>query len=219
MRHRRRTSTRSMTIKKSVRSKKSPFPKKSNTLAGIFKLVASLIVIAGLLYVSYNYVWPLVKEKLPAFDELTSKKSSVPTRVDSKPQLPAENQTVSEANNPPPGEPQTFLPDIQVEILNGCGQQGIAKTLAEKLMSLKYDVVNTGNYLRKGKPFFEVKKTRIINQVDSDKTRAKAKTLARQIGLPEESVESIPNPNPIADITIIIGQDFNSLKIFKGKAE
>lgn len=172
---------------------------------------------AGLLYAGYVYVWPGVKTKLPAFGKLTQPESNSEPGVDSSPQFPADESTPGSTTEESIKQSETFLPTIQVEILNGCGQQGIAKTLADRLMALKYDVVNTGNYLRNGKAFFDVKKTRIIDQVNSEKTREKAKQLAQQLGLSEQQVESIPNPNPIADITIIIGQDFDQLKIFKRK--
>lgn len=171
----------------------------------------------GLLYAGYVYLWPALKSKLPALEKVTQVENNADKGTETRPKLPADEQSSTTEETVQQGE--TYLPNIQVEILNGCGEQGIAKTLADRLMALKYDVVNTGNYLKNGKPFFEVKKTRIIDQVNSEKTKEKAKQLAKQMGLSEDQVESIPNPNPIADITIIIGQDFEQLKIFKGNSE
>ena len=115
-------------------------------------------------------------------------------------------------------EPQnTFMKATQVEILNGCGQQGVAKILADKLKALKYDVVNTGNYLKRGKPYFKVSKTKMIDQLNTKKSRKKCLELAKTIGLSPKQVQSYSNPNPIADITIVIGQDYKKLPIFQRK--
>ncbi len=217
MRHRRRTSTQSISKKKSVQKRRGTFPKKSKSYAGSLKFLISLIVVAGLLYAGYVYVWPVLKTKLPAFEKLMKTEQNTPENTEDLPQFPVEEQSSAAITDETSAQGETYLPSIQVEILNGCGQQGIAKSLADRLMALRYDVVNTGNYLKNGKPFFEVKKTRIIDQVNSEKTKEKAKELARQMGLSEDLVETITNPNPIADITVIIGQDFNQLKIFKGK--
>lgn len=217
MRHRRRTSTQTISKKKSAQTRRSTFPKKSKSYAGVLKFLTGLIIVVGLLYAGYVYLWPALKSKLPALEKVTQVENNADKGTETRPKLPADEQSSTTEETVQQGE--TYLPNIQVEILNGCGEQGIAKTLADRLMALKYDVVNTGNYLKNGKPFFEVKKTRIIDQVNSEKTKEKAKQLAKQMGLSEDQVESIPNPNPIADITIIIGQDFEQLKIFKGNSE
>ena len=219
MRHRRRTSTQTISKKKSARTQRKTFPKKSKFYSGSLKFLISVLALFGLLYVAYVYLWPAFKTKLPAFDKITQIENNNAEDTEVRPQLPADEQTLSSTPEEPTQQRETYLPSIQVEILNGCGQQGIAKTLADRLMDLKYDVVNTGNYLKNGKPFFEVKKTRIIDQVNSEKTREKAKELAKQMGLSGDQVETIANPNPIADITVIIGKDFEQLKIFKGKSE
>ncbi|MHB2154745.1 LytR C-terminal domain-containing protein [Calditrichota bacterium GD2] len=214
MRHRRRISTQTINRSKTIRVKGRKRPQKSNRAWAFLKNAIFFAVVIGILYLGYIYLLPVVKEKLPALDELSSGVSTPMEKVTERPELPVDKDDAQES---PPAEP--FLPALQVEILNGCGEQGVAKMLSDKLMALNYDVVNTGNYLKKGKPFFEVKKTRIIDQVNSEKTREKAQKLAEQIGISNEQIESFNNPNPIADITIIIGQDFKTLKIFKGKSE
>ncbi len=218
MKHRRRTQTQTIIRKKTARTTNRKHPQKERRLPGFFKAVFILLLLGGVVYLSLQVLWPAVKEKLPALNEITSGQTT--PEESTRPELPTETADSQEESASPQTSPnETFLPAIQVEILNGCGEQGIAKTLSEKLMALNYDVVNTGNYLKKGKPFFEVKKTRIIDQVNSEKTREKAKKLAEQLGISQEQIESFSNPNPIADITIIVGQDFKTLKIFKGKSE
>jgi hypothetical protein len=127
-----------------------------------------------------------------------------------QPALPAEQ---------PKPEPQPQLTPlqtkIQVEVLNGCGEQGIAKILADRLVKNNYDVVNSGNYIEKGKTFFNVPKTKIIDQLKTAENLTRAKDLANLIGISQHLVESYENPAPIADISIVIGKDFKTLPIFK----
>lgn len=164
-----------------------------------------------------------MQQKLPSL-HLGQNSGTVETPAPKVPQpLPVENATDHSAKQDqaeetqPVEQDETFVRATQVEILNGCGQQGVAKTLADKLKKLKYDVVNTGNYLKRGKPYFKVSKTRMIDQLNTKKSRKKCLELAKQIGIPAKQVQSFSNPNPIADITIIIGQDYKQLPIFKGK--
>jgi len=104
---------------------------------------------------------------------------------------------------------------IQVEVLNGCGESGIAKRIADKLKKLNYDVVNSGNYLEKGKENFNVPTTRIIDQIKSRDNYERARELAAAMGVDPKHIESFENPAPIADLTIVIGKDFEQLSIYK----
>ena len=104
---------------------------------------------------------------------------------------------------------------IQVEVLNGCGEQGIAKILSDKLIAHNYDVVNSGNYLENGKTNFNVAKTRLIDQINTSENLVNTQELAKLLGVDRSQIESFENPSPIADITIIIGKDYKSLPIFK----
>ena len=100
-------------------------------------------------------------------------------------------------------------------MLNGCGEQGIAKILGNRLVKKEYDVVNSGNYIENGKRNFTVEQTKIIDQLKTPKNLAKAKELATFMGIQSSFVESFENPSPIADITIVIGKDFKTLPVFK----
>ncbi len=214
MKRRRRLNTQTIIKKKTTPTGIHKPLKEGSSFNKVFKIFIWLIFIGLLAYLGYQYGRPLLKQKLPALEQITQSKKTAAEEKTETPALPLESNNESPTENSP--EPETILPSIQVEILNGCGEQGIAKTLAQKLVAFNYDVVNTGNYLKKGKPFFEVPKTRIIDRVGTEKTNEKVLQLAQQLGIPEKNVESIPIPNPIADITIIVGQDFNTLKIFKG---
>ncbi len=218
MKRRRRLNTQTINRKKRTTSVRvRPQQSGENGLLKFFKRVLYAVVLIAIVYGGYQYLLPFVKEKLPALEQITS--PAAQKTVEEQPTLPMESGTVETPTEEDVVEENSFVRAIQVEILNGCGEQGIARVLADKLRNLKYDVVNTGNYLKNGKPYFEVKSTRVIDQVNSDRTRDEARKLARKIGIPEKQVQSFSNPNPVADITIIIGQDFQSLTIFKGNTK
>lgn len=114
-------------------------------------------------------------------------------------------------------EPQPFTPiqkRIQIEVLNGCGVPGIAKKFSDHLKKNNYDVVNSGNYLENGKVNFNVSKTRIIDQIKSPENVVRANELADLLEIDQNLIESFENPSPIADLTLIIGKDYDQI-IFK----
>ncbi len=203
MRHRRRINTQTIRKKQSRPTQTIRRPaKRSNNGAKIFKFLFYLIILGALGYAGYKYVWPMfLQTGIPA---------SAESAHTAQPALPAEQ---------PKPEPQPQLTPIQtkiqVEVLNGCGEQGIAKILADRLIKNNYDVVNSGNYIEKGKTFFDVPKTKIIDQLKTAENLTRAKDLADLIGISQHMVESYENPAPIADISIVIGKDFKTLPIFK----
>jgi len=203
LRHRRRLNT--QTIRKRRPTGTHPqiraAQKKSGTVK-FFKFIFYLVILAGAGYAGYTYL-------LPAF--------SATTLLDS-----AENTPVQEefpvATNPETETGTQLTPiekKIQVEVLNGCGEQGIAKILADRIIKNNYDVVNSGNYIEDGKTNFRVPQTKIIDQLKTAENVTRAKDLAELIGIESSFVESFENPSPIADITIVIGQDFKTLPVFK----
>jgi hypothetical protein len=116
-------------------------------------------------------------------------------------------------------DPKPFTPiqkRIQVEVLNGCGVPGIAKKFSDHLKKNNYDVVNSGNYLENGKANFNVDKTKIVDQLKTSENIARANELADLLDIDENLIESFENPSPIADLTIVIGKDYNQIS-FKEK--
>jgi hypothetical protein len=98
---------------------------------------------------------------------------------------------------------------IQVEILNGCGKDGIAKVFQVYLQDKGYDVVNTDNYIENGKRRWDVPESMVINQ--TGKTGA-AQQLARDLGISTGKIVTKPNPNAIYDLSIVLGRDYTILK-------
>ncbi len=149
---------------------------------------------------------------LPALDHLwgNNKQTSVSEKTDKaapseqQPALPMEQEETEPYYSP-------VQRQIQLEILNGCGAKGVADQLTKLLRKHNYDVVNKGNYLKKGKVNWNVAETRIIDQIGKVDN---ARQLADAMGVLYSNVESYENPSPIADITIIIGKDYKTLPIF-----
>ena len=206
MRHRRRINTQTIR-KKNITTTTRPTSKaSSNKLRNFFIFLTIIIILAvGGLYIFDNII-PLL-----SLINVVQTTDVEETDIDDSHSFPVEGQQ----NDPVEQQFSPIQKRIQLEVLNGCGEPGIAKLLSERLKKHNYDVVNSGNYLQKGKENFDVKKTLIIDQISTPENIARSKELADLVGVGYSNVESYENPSPIADITIVIGKDFINLSIFK----
>ncbi len=105
-------------------------------------------------------------------------------------------------------QPTPFEHKIQVEILNGCGKTGVAKIFQRYLRDQGFDVVNTENYVKNSRVFWQVEKSFVIDQIGVEE---QAKTVAKSLGIPLEYVESRQNANAIYDVSVVIGKDYKNL--------
>ena len=93
---------------------------------------------------------------------------------------------------------------IRVEILNGAGVPKLASKAADYLRAKGFDVVKTDNA-----PHGNFKKSVVQDRIgDIDKARA----IASSLGIGEAGVLQQKNPQLYLDVTVIIGQDYKSLK-------
>jgi len=159
------------------------------------------------LLVAVFFAFNLGYIQLPDSLRNVSKVISHTEKSQPSPVLPAEEKTQETQQYYSP-----IVRKVQLEILNGCGVKGIADKLAALLDKKKYDVINKGNYLKRGKTFFKVKQTRVIDQMGKIEN---ARELSEVMGVSEKNIDSYENPSPIADVTIIIGKDYSTLTIFK----
>ena len=104
-------------------------------------------------------------------------------------------------------EPSPPVHKVQVEILNGCGINGVAKVFQSLLRENGIDVVNTENYVVDGKVYWNVDQTFIIDQIG---VTEQAKSIARILQLPLSNIESRKNPTAIYDISVVIGKDYKN---------
>lgn len=93
---------------------------------------------------------------------------------------------------------------IQIEVLNGCGEPGIANNFTGILRKNGFDVVETGNFER-----FDLEETIIIsrgNSVDN------AYRVANALGVKKANVIREESPDFYLDVSIVLGQDYLELK-------
>ncbi len=90
--------------------------------------------------------------------------------------------------------------NMQIEVLNGCGVDGVADRFTDYLRKKNFDVVNTGNY----------RSFNIDNSIVIDRTGniINAEYLAEVIGIDNKQVIQQKNKNYFLDVTLIIGKDY-----------
>ncbi|GAI74930.1 unnamed protein product, partial [marine sediment metagenome] len=100
--------------------------------------------------------------------------------------------------------------NIKVEVLNGCGEKGIAAKISDFLRTEHIDVVRSENADN-----FDYEKTVLIQRsYDFSNLKTVAKTLDFDI-TNEEQVITQPSSTADVDITLILGKDYRSVKPIK----
>lgn len=97
---------------------------------------------------------------------------------------------------------------VRVQVLNGCGVSGIANDFSEYLQQQRYDVIEVGNAAT-----WDYENTVIINRERRDKKYIDK--FREIIGISKDLVYPIKNDENDSDITLIIGSDYETLKIYK----
>lgn len=96
---------------------------------------------------------------------------------------------------------------VQLEVLNGTAEPKAAQKLTEALRSGGFDVVDMGNYKSSS-----VERTTVISRTAD---RSAALSVASYLGVDKNSVVQQPDKNLYLDVSVIIGKDFNQLRVFK----
>jgi hypothetical protein len=94
---------------------------------------------------------------------------------------------------------------IQIEVLNGCGVPGIATRFTNALRNNGFDVVDSGNF-----ESFDVRETIVI---DRSGNLDHAIRIARSLGISEQNIIRETSPNFYLDATVVIGADYETLKL------
>ena len=108
----------------------------------------------------------------------------------------------------PPGSMFTMQEPLKVEVLNGCGITGLANEFAELLRRKECNVVNVDNA-----EDFNYQKTIII-----DHGRRESRNIEKFreiVGLDEDRVLLIRSQQSEAELSLIIGADYEQLKAFR----
>lgn len=99
------------------------------------------------------------------------------------------------------------IQDIEIEILNGCGEAGLAVKFSDYLRSHQIDVVRSENA-----DHFNYATTLIIQRNEMVEYVRKV-AAALDIDITDENrVMVIPDPNRDVDITLILGKDYTDIK-------
>jgi hypothetical protein len=163
----------------------SPKPKRSGKK--ILYFIAIVAVLSAVSYYFYNLNFHAEAEQIPESETET---------INTVPVEPEEEEEI---------QPSPLAHTIQIEVLNGCGVNGIAKIFQERLRENGFDVVNTENYVIKGKVYWNVDQTFVIDQIG---VAEQAKAIAKALGIPLSNIESRENPAAIYDISVVVGKDY-----------
>jgi hypothetical protein len=93
---------------------------------------------------------------------------------------------------------------IQVEVLNGCGVDGIASQFTNFLRDKNFDVVSIGNFKSDN-----MEETIIIDRTGN---RVNAEKLADVLGVSKKNIIEQLNKDYFLDATLVIGKDYNRLE-------
>lgn len=99
-------------------------------------------------------------------------------------------------------KPKNVKEFVQVEVLNGCGVQGVGDKLKDIIRAKGFDVVKTGNYRS-----FDVENTFLIDRIGKVET---AYRLADSIRLSKKNIIEQVNKNYFLDLTLVIGKDYKA---------
>jgi hypothetical protein len=94
---------------------------------------------------------------------------------------------------------------IQLNVLNGCGEEGIAGKTMDYLRALGFDVVEIGNYEN------NIEESIVIDRLGDPLSSRK---VAYALGISDSLVVSKIDSNLYLRSTVVIGKDFNTLKPF-----
>ena len=106
----------------------------------------------------------------------------------------------------PAVEAQPLAQPIRVEVLNGCGVPQVAARLTRQARELGMDVIHEGNA-----DHFGYLHTLVIRRGGDPE---QARQVAAALGIPHIIEQQTTNAFRLADITIVIGRDFERIKLF-----
>lgn len=101
---------------------------------------------------------------------------------------------------------ETTEKSIQIEIFNSTDIPGLANKMMNEMRKKGFDVVKIGNYPH------VCNTTTIYHRLGDS---ALSLNVARAIGLPDSLVISAIDSSLFLNTTVVIGKDFNQLKLFK----
>jgi hypothetical protein len=199
LRRRRRHSTQ-VFKKKDSTSQKSPYQRSISKSDARWKRWLVFLFFVFILAAASYYLYTLGYDSIP-IEPIESPSDT----ADAAP-IEQQDEQVEIISIPPLEE------NIQIEILNGCGINGIAKIFQSYLREQGFDVVNTDNYLVGGKRHWDLKESKIIDHMGHTE---QAEALARSLGISLDKIEVKESETAIYDMSVVIGKDYKKLKGFQ----
>ena len=111
-------------------------------------------------------------------------------------------QSISNDKNKNDNEAASAI--IQIEVMNGCGVDGVAAKFTDYLRQKNFDVVQVGNYMSNS-----IDETLIIDRIGN---RANTEKLANVLGVDKKNIIQQLNKDYFLDATLVIGKDYNKLE-------
>jgi hypothetical protein len=96
---------------------------------------------------------------------------------------------------------------IQLDVLNGCGQKGVAQRFTDFLRRRNFDVVQSSNYKT-----FDVEESLVIDRTGD---LSIARKVAYALGVDEKNIVQQINPDYYLNVSVVIGRDYSQLKPYE----
>jgi hypothetical protein len=94
---------------------------------------------------------------------------------------------------------------VQLDVLNGCGVKGAGAKFTAFLRANGFDVVEMKNYKT-----FNITHTMVVDRVGDLNA---ARKIATVLGVSEKNVIQQINPDYFVDVSVIIGEDYSTLRV------
>jgi hypothetical protein len=95
---------------------------------------------------------------------------------------------------------------LKIEVLNGCGVDGVARKFAVYLKTQGFDPVTVTNFERQ-----DIPRTMIIDRTSN--ASANGNKVAQVLGLSDEYVSYLASPERLVAVSVIIGQDYKTIEL------
>ena len=166
----------------------------------IFKPILYFVIAVFFVFIVYQISTSL------NFSEFFSKPDTVTIgQQEDKPSAIKKTDTDRQEKNTQPTV-HPIKQKTQVEVLNGCGTSGIAKSVTEFLRRSEIDVVYLGNYKN-----FNVAKSQVIDRTGNLEN---ARKIARLLGINEKQIKSEIDKSKQLKASILLGKDYKTLRPF-----
>jgi len=103
-------------------------------------------------------------------------------------------------------DPSAF--QVQVEVLNGCGERGIGQLAMRFLRERGFDVVNIDNA-----DHFGYRETVVLDRRGTDGPSQAARAVGNALGTPHVLLQR--NEDRLVDVSVVIGKDYGELLFYE----